>query len=178
MWAPAGGRKALPYKKSLIRLNTCSGGAEPALRAAKCTRHAVHDQVEAHFAKRKQIEKPGGFTPVGATGNLKSRIFGEARLQPRPIVLWGTPEVYGPVVEEGRRPGSVPPPEALRPWVERKLGVPSSESKGVAFLIARAIGRRGTPGRRVFERSAPAIRRFAEKVFELKTRNMADDLNR
>lgn len=47
-------------------------------------------------------------------------------------------------VHEGRSPGSRRPPiAALVPWVERKLGVSGAEARSVAFLVARAIGRRG-----------------------------------
>lgn len=70
---------------------------------------------------------------------------------------------YSEVIEFGRRPGARPPPvSALIPWVQRKLmsAGPSRNSKGrfinkmaqarsIAFLVARAIGKRGTPGRKV-----------------------------
>jgi HK97 gp10 family phage protein len=46
---------------------------------------------------------------------------------------------YARFVEEGRRPGRMPPPAALEGWARRKTG-----SISAAFLIARAIGRRGT----------------------------------
>jgi hypothetical protein len=46
---------------------------------------------------------------------------------------------YARYVEEGRRPGRMPPPAALEGWARRKTG-----SISAAFLIARAIGRRGT----------------------------------
>lgn len=71
----------------------------------------------------------------------------------------GPSKNYGYNVEFGRKPGSKPPPiDAIMPWVKRHTGVFSiktrsrSRSKAntkndrsVAFLIARAIGRRGIP---------------------------------
>lgn len=51
---------------------------------------------------------------------------------------------YGVAVRKGRRPGRMPPVSALVPWVEKKLGIASNQARGVAFIIARKIGRRGT----------------------------------
>lgn len=49
-------------------------------------------------------------------------------------------------VHEGREPGKRPPIEPIRRWAERKLNIPESASAGVAFVIARKIGERGTKG--------------------------------
>lgn len=81
---------------------------------------------------------------------------------------------YSTFVHEGRRPGKPPPTAALIPWVRRRIvndrlsqvraagkikGISTKasatkgereEAKRVAFLIARAIGRRGTKPRRWF----------------------------
>lgn len=57
-----------------------------------------------------------------------------------------TPLVYGWPVERGRRPGKMPPVDAIKLWARRKLGLQGKELDQVAFLIARAIGRRGTKG--------------------------------
>lgn len=78
-------------------------------------------------------------------------------------VIKGTPvhvkgELVNPVphawfAEKGRRPGKMPPISAIELWVRRKAGVSASESRSVAFLIARAIGRRGTrPGAQMLEK--------------------------
>ena len=45
-------------------------------------------------------------------------------------------------VERGRKPGKQPPMEALREWCATYLGDPR-----LAFVVARAIGRRGVFGR-------------------------------
>jgi hypothetical protein len=53
---------------------------------------------------------------------------------------------HAAVIEYGRRPGSrMPPVEAIRGWARRK-GLP----KGVAFLIARSIARKGIPPKALF----------------------------
>lgn len=63
---------------------------------------------------------------------------------------------YALPVEDGGRP-HFPNPVNLQPWVERVLGVSGEEARDKAFLIARAIGRRGT-------RAQPYMRPAAEKM--------------
>ena len=63
---------------------------------------------------------------------------------------------YAKVIEWGRRPGAkAPPVEVIREWVRQKL-VPAgkvddneAEIKSAAFLIGRAIKRRGIPAKLV-----------------------------
>lgn len=58
---------------------------------------------------------------------------------------------YGRFVEFGRRPGRMPPPDALIGWVRRhssarfarKTASREAELRSRAFMVARAIGRRG-----------------------------------
>lgn len=84
-------------------------------------------------------------TPV-ASGGTKGSLRREVR--------YGDPVVYGSVyslaettvyVEYGRRPGRPPPTSALEAWCERVLGDAS-----LAFIVARAIGRRGLRGFHMF----------------------------
>ncbi len=46
-------------------------------------------------------------------------------------------------MEHGTKHKSQPPTDALIPWVQSKLGVSGDEAASVAFLVARAIRRRG-----------------------------------
>jgi hypothetical protein len=62
----------------------------------------------------------------------------------------GTSLSYGLPVEYGRRPGKMPPVDAIEAWVTRKGFAPEGQEHKVAFLIARAIGRRGTQGAFMF----------------------------
>lgn len=63
-------------------------------------------------------------------------------------------EDYWKYVEYGRGPGKQPPIEAIESWVRVKPIVPDSRSgtipttKQVAYLIARKIGREGTPAQK------------------------------
>jgi hypothetical protein len=80
---------------------------------------------------------------------------------------------YAVAVHEGRKPGKRPPIEALIPWCRRHIAntrianalaagsltahqrrprVSRDEARSFAFLLARAIGRRGTKPNRWFER--------------------------
>lgn len=51
-------------------------------------------------------------------------------------------------VERGRKPGKMPPSKALRPWAEKRLG-----DGRLAFVVARAIGRRGIKPTPILTRS-------------------------
>lgn len=57
-------------------------------------------------------------------------------------------------VEGGRKPGKPPPIQALLPWVRLKLA-PADEAQArlKAFLVARAIGKRGLRGRHIMQRA-------------------------
>lgn len=89
--------------------------------------------------------------PVGAGPiHLRDTIFHKIRAQGDGV--WGmvaTPAIYGEPVELGTRP-HFPPVAPLQHWVERKLGLSGKEAKSVAFLIARAISKRGTKAQKMF----------------------------
>lgn len=70
---------------------------------------------------------------------------------------------YGRAVEEGTHP-HFPNPDALRPWVERVLGVRGKEADDKAWMIARAISRRGTRAQPYMQPAADAKR---SRLFEL-----------
>ncbi len=73
--------------------------------------------------------------------------------------------VYAPVMEFGRRAGARQPPvDALLSWVTQKLGVPSGKARGVAFVIARSIARKGIKGRGFMKRAAAVAERSLGKI--------------
>jgi hypothetical protein len=109
-------------------------------------------------------------TPVGVSGNLRKGLNHQI-LSPFPNLVGsvGSPQPYAPVMEEGRRPGAkMPPVDAIKIWVVRKLGVPPEEADGVAFVIARSIARKGIEGRHMFkeglEVSEPHINRLFDEA--------------
>lgn len=113
-----------------------------------------------------------GETPAGVAsggGGLRGSIFTELRGAPgnRSQII-ASPLFYGPVVEVGRTPGAQRPPlDPILLWTRRKLGLSGAGAAHAAWLIARAIGRRGTVGRHMFaitasRLAAPALAAFQD----------------
>lgn len=117
-------------------------------------------------------------TPVGWSGVLRGGYATEVtRVSPRRVRgVIVNPIIYHDPVEEGRQPGRMPPIEALIPWVGSKLGVPPGpERRAVAFLVARKIGRRGTPAQRMVEEGWEETRRqIRPKLKEMGLRIVRD----
>jgi hypothetical protein len=89
--------------------------------------------------------------PVGAHGLLRGSVFHELRGDPGGVAgVVGSPLNYALPVELGTKP-HFPPLAPLQDWVEKKLGVDKSESRQVAFLVARKIARKGTAAQHPFE---------------------------
>jgi len=123
--------------------------------------------LQAEVAKR---------TPRGATGLLRGSIASEVRGRGASITgIVGTPFIYGLPVETGTRP-HFPPPDALVPWVRRKLGLAGEEALSVAFLIARVISRRGTKGARMFARTLKEEGRKLDSILDEIVPEMIDEL--
>ena len=57
---------------------------------------------------------------------------------------------YAGIIEYGRRPGArMPPRAAVARWAQRTLGLSEADSRAAAFVMARAIAKRGLRARRV-----------------------------
>lgn len=68
-------------------------------------------------------------------------------------------------VEEGRKPGKAPPVAPIIKWMKQR-GIAKGlkgGAKKIAWLIARAIGRRGLLGRKVMERSAKEMEKVVQR---------------
>ena len=91
-------------------------------------------------------------TPVNV-GKLRDSIGHSIISQfPNLIGQVGTPLVYGIVMEEGRKPGArMPPVDAIKLWVVRKLGIPADEAEGVAWAVAKSIAKKGIEGKHMFK---------------------------
>ena len=89
----------------------------------------------------------------------------------RTIIIYN-PVKYAGVIEDGRRAGEkMPPPAALEAWVRRHLNVEyitkkgvakarkvrKDEAPGLAFIVARAIGKRGIKGKHILARANDRI---------------------
>jgi hypothetical protein len=68
-------------------------------------------------------------------------------------------------IENGRRPGKQPPLEAILTWMN-EVGLTTGNERNdhnTAFMLARSIGRYGSQGHHIFERSTDEIDRNANK---------------
>lgn len=70
-------------------------------------------------------------------------------------------EDYFQYAENGRGPGKMPPIENIKKWISVKPVLPTPMKNGklptenqLAFLIARKIGKQGTKGNHLFEKTA------------------------
>lgn len=100
--------------------------------------------------------------PVGATGASRAGI--QTSVTGVGVNMVGrvfNPVEYANAVETGRKPGTPPPTDRLLLWVRRKLKVSDEDARGVAYVVARAIGRRGTKG------AFPFRKAFIEKRSQL-----------
>ena len=112
--------------------------------------------------------------PVGVSGNTRQALFTEIRGKALPEIrgIVANPFLHTIVLEKGRKPGRMPPVEALRLWCQRKLG-----NAKLAFVVARAIGKKGTKawretkGLHMFENAAKngqaTVNRIWQKWFRL-----------
>lgn len=113
--------------------------------------------------------------PVGVSGRLRNSL-GSQVTHEGPLSIVGkigstlTDEIYPEIMEFGRRPGKMPPPSALERWVHIVLGVPNEDAPGVAFTVARAIGRRGIKGRffmkKGWEKAKPQVLKYFSRALE------------
>lgn len=116
-------------------------------------------------------------TPEGAYKNLRSSIAAQTPRVSADTVLGvvGTAAAYAIPVELGTKP-HFPPILPLVDWVIAKLGVPEKEAKGVAFLIARKISRRGTTGAAMFRKGFDKTERRVQQAFVDARRRIRDRL--
>jgi hypothetical protein len=110
-----------------------------------------------------RVERVTAGTRVGWTGTVASRLK----------------SVYPLVMERGRAPGSrMPPVEAIAFWAQRKLRLSVVEARRAAFLIARAIARKGIRARRYFERGGAAALPTVRIIMNRMVAAIAAELNR
>ena len=92
---------------------------------------------------------------------LRGSVFHDLRGFPIGPGKVATPSRYAVVVEEGRREKRKAPPVAvIADWLGRHGANPA-----YAFVVARAIGRRGIKGKHMFRNAAANSARPAERIF-------------
>lgn len=114
---------------------------------ARRTMQQSVDVMEAQIAAYTPVNT--GTLRAGTTTDILGRGFNVQGVIVNPLT-------YAVAVENGRKPGRMPPIDAIQLWVIRKGIAGRDDSRSVAFLIARAIGRRGTKGAFMFKKGYQA----------------------
>jgi hypothetical protein len=131
------------------------------IRTAMTAATAAFEQSVVQFT-------PRGAGPVHLFQTVTSEVRGAPVSLTGRVFSTDIPVKVASVVN-GRKPGKWPPYGAgssLRLWVERMIGGSDAEIKSTAFLIARAIGKRGTTGAHMFEKGFQAQRGNVENMFD------------
>lgn len=117
-----------------------------------------------------QQQLPRGAGGLSGGAGLVGSVFTEETVLANNVIgQVGSPLPYAEYVEVGTQP-HFPPLQPIQDWVQAKLGITEeAESRNVAFLIARAIARRGTKPDGTWKRVADAtqpevIRRLGEGI--------------
>lgn len=132
---------------------------------------AMHEATQ-YGQRRVKLRTPQGV--MGAQGGLMASIQAEVRKTSRGVIgLVGTAHQYGLVVEKGRRPGMKMPPggkgrteRPLLRWIEVKMGETGKEADRIEFLLRRKIGRKGTKGALMFEKTLQEDWPTFQNIFE------------
>lgn len=96
-------------------------------------------------------------------GRLRSDVGSQIVKGPGSVIIGkvGSSLDYAPVqLEYGRKPGSMPPSDALEGWAARH------GMSGMGFVIARAIGARGLPAKRILSKVLERRKGRVVKMFE------------
>ena len=79
----------------------------------------------------------------------------------------GSPSVYAPVMEFGRKPNSrMPPVDAIALWAVRKLGLSPEEAEGAAWAIAKSIAKKGIEGKYMFKEGFEVSTPHVNQLFD------------
>ena len=147
----------------MITVRVVPGTTDDALRAVRQGLRPDLGRLVRRLTIAAESEIARG-TPIGATGATRRgysvQFSGMAGSSPRGAVV--NPISYFDFVDAGRRPGRMPPPAALLPGVATKWGIAPNDRQRVAYLVARAIGRRGTTGADMVVRGVDEVRRKAD----------------
>lgn len=101
--------------------------------------------------ERAQFAPPANPAGIGNTGAIDTGAYRagfRGKATDRGASLYNMRK-YAPVIDMGRRPGTMPNTRAIARWAERKLGLDPIAARTAGFLIGRAIKRRGLLPRRV-----------------------------
>lgn len=138
-------------------------GLDEVIRAMGDAGHILDEELE-RAANRSvallagEIERRAPYD----SGTLAKSIVSEVRPAVGGVTGLVTVQAsHARAVEYGRKPGKMPPVDALRPWA-RRHGIPDE----AVFAIARAIGRRGTKPQPYFEPAIEAMTGEIQREFQ------------
>lgn len=118
--------------------------------------------------------------PVGVSGRSRNAITSSVRKTSKSVRgrVFSTVRKYPLVVEHGRQPGSkMPPPSKLYRWVQIVMNVPAKSVKGVAFVVARRIGRKGIKGKHIFSKAYQSNKSLIISHFKRAVENIKKDIS-
>lgn len=113
------------------------------------------------YAPRNQGQLAAGIGRTLDAPNLRAYVV--ARVDHAAYMETGTRPGYGP---NAGQPRGAPPVNDILQWVALKLGLPLKEAKGVAFIIARSIGRKGVKPHPFFKPAFEQVAPNATKIVQ------------
>lgn len=90
---------------------------------------------------KREFEEQGHSATGTALNSFRADLTSEADTYK--INIWGVD--YAKYVNDGRRAGSLPPVDAIEEWVKIRGIAQGDEARGVAWAIAKAIEKEGSP---------------------------------
>ena len=90
---------------------------------------------------KREFEEQGHGATGTALASFRAEVTNEADLYR--ISIWGVD--YAKYVNDGRKAGSLPPVSAIEEWVKIRGIAQGTEARGVAWAIAKAIEKEGSP---------------------------------
>jgi hypothetical protein len=84
-------------------------------------------------------------------------------------------------IENGRKPGKMPPLDDIIEWMEAKgisQGMTPGEERNVAFAIARNVADFGLKGHKIFAKSRQEIQPIADRIIQEATKRALSSLPR
>ena len=129
------------------------------------------------------IDNTTPYPPV-AEGDLRNIEADYTLAGERFSIIFYLPE-YWMWIENGRPPGKQPPPNVIERWIEVKHLVPNSSThkipntKQLAYLIGRKIGKEGYEGRHLLQRTreAPETDTIIQQIKEVLISKIKRELN-
>lgn len=148
-------RMSADYKERLERV----------VRAIRVTVHTAGLAIAQEETRRRTAR----LRPPVHTGEY-ARSWHATDLPNGAVLLNDAP--HAAFIEYGRRPGArMPPPRVIEQWLEAKMrgrirnrGKREASAKALAFVVARAIGRRGLPAHRIMARTRRRLDRAVQEA--------------